>query len=114
VGEPQRFHPLVGLGNLANYLEKRVNFASGRACILHRAIGIFAVALLFVPFIIITYWLCHIPHWGWVADVLLVYFAIGHQSLHQHARAVSHALKAGDEAGAKLQPRIWSAVILQR
>ena len=102
VGEPRRFHALVGFGNLANDLEKRLNFVSRRGLVSHRVMGVFAVALLLLPLTITAYWLCQLPHWGWVADVLLLYFAIGHQSLHQHARAVSHALNASDEAGAKL------------
>ena len=102
VGEPRRFHALVGFGNLAHWLEAKLNFASCRGFIAHRVAGVLAVALLLVPITIAAYWLCQLPHWGWVADVLLIYFAIGHQSLHQHARAVSNALNAGDEAGAKL------------
>jgi adenosylcobinamide-phosphate synthase len=37
-----------------------------------------------------------------VADTLLLYFAIGHKSLHDHARAVTRALSNHDEASAKI------------
>ena len=112
VGEPRRFHALVGFGNLANGLESKFNIASRRSFTSHHAIlssvfpsrliGTCAVALLLVPFTALAWWLCHLPHWGWLINIALLYFAIGHKSLHEHARAVSHALKSNDEAGAKL------------
>ena len=49
-------------------------------------------------------------HWvaGWLAgwlgpvfEVLCLYLALGHRSLHQHARPVADALVAGDEAAAR-------------
>jgi adenosylcobinamide-phosphate synthase len=58
--------------------------------------------LLLAPFILLAYWLCHIPVISIVADTLLLYFAIGHKSLHDHARAVTRALSNHDEASAKM------------
>ena len=108
LGEPRRFHALVGFGNLANWLEARLNLPSRRDLFAHRDLfllrfaGVLAVALLLTPFTAIAWWLCHLPKISWLADIVLLYFAIGHKSLHQHARAVSNALQANDEAGAKL------------
>ena len=102
LGEPRRFHALAGFGNLANGLEAKLNFVQCRHSIFHRITGVLAVALLLVPFSAAAWWLCHMPRWGWVGDITLLYFAIGHKSLHQHAQAVSKALKANNEAGAKL------------
>jgi len=59
------------------------------------------VALLLLPLVALAFWLCRLPVIGAVLDVLLLYFAIGHRSLHEHARAVSRALRAGDDAQAR-------------
>ncbi len=102
IGEPRRFHPLVGFGWLASKLEARLNIANKTNNANHRWVGTFALALLLAPFILLAYLLCHIPVVSIVADTLLLYFAIGHKSLHDHARAVTHALNNHDEASAKI------------
>lgn len=101
IGEPRRFHPLVGFGWLANKFECWLNRAQQTNKARQRWVGMFALALLLSPFILIAYWLCHIPVVSIAADTLLLYFAIGHKSLHDHARAVTHALGNHDEAAAK-------------
>ncbi|MDO9151208.1 MAG: adenosylcobinamide-phosphate synthase CbiB [Methylotenera sp.] len=102
IGEPRRFHPLVGFGWLANKLEAWLNTANKTNKAKQRWVGMFALALLLAPFILLAYWLCHIPVVSIVADTLLLYFAIGHRSLHDHARAVTRALSNHDEASAKI------------
>ncbi len=94
LGEPRRWHPLVGFGKLASLVEARLNRESPK----NKLRGVMGVVLLLLPFTVAATWLCQRSP---LADVLLLYFAIGHNSLHQHARAVSRALQAGDEAGAK-------------
>jgi adenosylcobinamide-phosphate synthase len=102
IGEPRRFHPLVGFGWLANKLEAWLNTANKTNKAKQRWVGMFALALLLAPFILLAYWLCHIPVVSIVVDTLLLYFAIGHKSLHDHARAVTRALSNHDEASAKI------------
>jgi len=102
IGEPRRFHPLVGFGWLANKLEAWLNIANKTNNAKQRWVGMFALALLLTPFILLAYWLCHIAVFSIVADTLLLYFAIGHKSLHDHARAVTRALSNHDEASAKI------------
>lgn len=102
IGEPRRFHPLVGFGWLASKLEASLNIANKKNNANQRWVGTFALALLLAPFILLAYWLCHIPVISIVADTLLLYFAIGHKSLHDHARAVTRALNNHDEASAKI------------
>jgi adenosylcobinamide-phosphate synthase len=102
IGEPRRFHPLVGFGWLASKLEASLNIANKKNNANQRWVGTFALALLLAPFILLAYWLCHIPVISIVADTLLLYFAIGHKSLHDHARAVTRALRNHDEASAKM------------
>lgn len=93
LGEPRRWHALVGFGNLANWLEKRLNAAP-----FAKLKGVFGVLVLLLPFTLLAFYLCRLSP---VFDVLLLYFAIGHKSLHLHARAVLQALNKNDEAQAK-------------
>lgn len=101
LGEPRRWHPLVGFGFLADRLEARLNPEIRRARPSHRLAGVMGVAMLLLPFGALAFWLCRLPGIGPIIDVLLLYFAIGHRSLHEHARAVSNALQAGDEEQAR-------------
>jgi adenosylcobinamide-phosphate synthase len=116
VGEPRSFHPLVGFGNLANRLEVKLNLVSRGDAISHRVSGVWALALLLIPFTTLAWWLCRLPAVGWLANILLLYFAVGHKSLHEHAHAVSHALKRGDggqaarEAAARMVSRDSAAI----
>lgn len=98
LGEPRRYHPLVGFGNLAHWVEAQLNPESRQALSIQRFAGIFGVALLLIPFATLAFWLCKLSP---LVDVLLLTFAIGHKSLHQHARAVSTALQAGNEEEAR-------------
>ncbi len=101
LGEPQRFHPLVGFGFLANKLEARFNPKAKQNSPTQRFTGLIALLLLILPFVILAYWLCHHLITRFVANTLLLYFAIGHKSLHEHARAVTAALNNNDEDLAK-------------
>ncbi|HEY3327892.1 MAG TPA: adenosylcobinamide-phosphate synthase CbiB [Novimethylophilus sp.] len=101
LGEPRRFHPLVGFGNIVNRMEVGLNPPSRQAHRLQRITGLLAVAMLLLPAVLFAAWLGKQPLLGPVTDMLLLYFAIGHKSLHDHANAVAKALAAGDEAGAR-------------
>ena len=101
LGEPRCYHPLVGFGFLANKLEARFNPKSKQGSPSKRFAGLLALLLLIAPFVILAYWLCHHLITCFVANTLLLYFAIGHKSLHQHARAVSAALNNNDDDLAK-------------
>lgn len=105
IGEPRRYHPLVGFGFLASKLEALLNLTSQQLLATQRFVGALALALLLVPFTILAYSLFQPSASSYVlsllANTLLLYFAIGHKSLHQHARAVTAALNRGDEDLAK-------------
>jgi adenosylcobinamide-phosphate synthase len=102
LGEPRRWHPLVGFGRLVHGVEKRLNTESRRGSPRARFYGIAGVVVLLLPLGALGWWLCRLPGIGPVIDVLLLYFAIGHRSLHEHARAVSSALDANNEEQAKI------------
>ena len=94
LGEPRRFHPLVGFGRLTLWLEARL-YADARWR------GALAVALLLVPATFLALLAVKIPILGNALGILLLYFALGLKSLGQHARDVAQALAAGNLAEAR-------------
>jgi len=103
LGEPRRFHPLVGFGRLAEALEMRWNPSNGRGRrgIGGRFMGVAAVLLLLAPAMALAVWLALIPGAGDAFGVLALYAALGLQSLGEHAEAVREALEGGDLAEAR-------------
>jgi len=93
LGEPKRWHPLVGFGWLANKIEHALN--QNMPSLLARMAGLSAWLLLLLPFIAISYLARHTPL-AWVIDVVLLYLAIGAQSLAQHALQVHTPLQQGN------------------
>lgn len=95
LGEPRRWHPLVGFGRLATRLEARLY---GR----RRWRGIVAVALLLAPITVLAAALAALPGaWGAAFSVAALYCALGHRSLHDHVMPIIRALRAGDDAAAR-------------
>lgn len=101
LGEPKRWHPLVGFGWLTDQLEKVLNPVPRQAKPAQRWLGIGGVSLLIIPVVYLAYMLCHPGTFSFIANAGLLYFAIGHKSLHDHAHAVTQALHAGDTEEAK-------------
>lgn len=100
-GEPHRWHPLIGFGRLADWLERRLNRGNWR-----RARGIVGVALLLLPLLVIALLiqiavLAVSPWWFTLVAALIVYVCIGRRSLGEHARAVALALRAADLPAAR-------------
>lgn len=103
LGEPKRFHPLVGFGLLANRLESRLNRAAPPWP--SRARGLLAWCLATLPLPLLLWWLQR--NWfnasllGIAVDAILLYVCVGRKSLFQHSRRVYQALQAGDLANAR-------------
>ena len=91
-GEVRRWHPLVGFGNLASGLERRLNRRSIPS-------GLLAWLLAVGPWVALAF--CLRPLAPFAVDVVLLYFALGAQSLCQHAEAIARPLGAGDLAEAR-------------
>jgi len=91
LGEPRRFHPLVGFGTLVAAVEKRLNNR-------RLSSGLFAWMLVVLPFAGLALYLR--PLAPFAVDVALLYFALGAQSLCEHAEAIAKPLQEGrlDEA----------------
>lgn len=105
LGEPRRGHPLVGFGRYASWLEERLHPGPLASPTQTRRRGLIALVLAVLPFTLLTlallWWLARWPLVAAAAQVLLLYFTIGHRSLHEHARAVRLALRHDDLAGAR-------------
>ncbi|MDE2494729.1 MAG: cobalamin biosynthesis protein [Alphaproteobacteria bacterium] len=100
-GEPKRWHPLVGFGRLARFVEGGLYGGAGVAPQERCWRGIGAVSLLLIPITVLVTGLHELPHLGWVIDILVLYTALGHKSLHDHACAVARALASGDVSEAR-------------
>ena len=86
LGEPQRFHPLVGFGHRVAAIEQRLNRRT-------RLAGIFSWLIAVLPAVGLALLLR--PFAPFVVDVALLYFALGAQSLAEHAEAVAKPLREG-------------------
>lgn len=96
LGEPARWHPLVGFGVLASALERAMNAGAGR-----RLRGLLAWSLLVLPPVALALWAIPPGLPGWVVDVLLLTLALGGRSLAEHAGRVADDLANGDLAAAR-------------
>ena len=92
LGEPRRFHPLVGFGRLADWLEAALNHAGGDGG--SRINGILAWGFAVLPLVTLAFWWRQEPGWAWYVDVLLCYLCLGARSLTQHGEAVRRPLAA--------------------
>lgn len=92
LGEPKRWHPLVGFGKLANRLEQRFNPSGGG----WRSHGVSAWCLAVLPLTLLTLLLVQLPWVGWLVQILALYAALGLRSLDEHAQPVAQALRLGD------------------
>lgn len=98
LGEPRRWHPLAGFGNLAQALERRLNLGLGP--VPARILGLIAWLVLLLPPVALAWALCQLEY-GWVVHLLLLYFAIGARSLKEHAMAIYQPLLRRDLPAAR-------------
>ena len=103
LGEPRRWHPLAGFGALADRAESlcRLGTRPPAPVWRQRLGGLLGLALLLIPPTLLAGLLAGLSGWGWLFSLLALYFALGHRSLHDHARPVARALDAGDAAEAR-------------
>jgi len=102
LGEAPRFHPLVGFGNFAAWIEQRLNTTPLSALRL-RVHGVLAWIITIAPWLAITCLLWQIALLRPLLSVIILYFAIGMQSLDEHASRIQQALQASDLALARLR-----------
>jgi len=107
LGEPRRYHPLVGFGFLADKVERFFNRV-GASSVELRLRGVLAWSLLVLPLPLI---LLFLPDnvYGWLLEVVFLYLAVGRKALVEHALAVKLALdQMGLEAGREKVGRMVS------
>lgn len=92
LGEARRWHPLIGFGRLAQWLERRLNGGSWRI-----ARGALAWMLAVLPLTAAAAWLCAADGAAGLAmHALLLYFCLGLRSLRDHTLPIHEALADGD------------------
>ncbi|AYB50925.1 adenosylcobinamide-phosphate synthase CbiB [Ralstonia solanacearum] len=113
LGEVPRWHPLVGFGRMAAWIERELNrrpAARGRS----RVAGLLAWSVAVLPCVAVTAWIAaRAPDTtrlcAWIADIVALYFAVGARSLRDHIAPIAEALRGGDLPGARsLASRIVS------
>jgi adenosylcobinamide-phosphate synthase len=96
LGEPRRFHPLIGFGHLATWIERRFYGGPGLSAARRRLRGTLAVGLLLTPAVALAMAITRLPYVSDTAAAVLLYLALGHRSLHDHARPIAAVLRAGN------------------
>jgi len=92
LGEPRVYHPLIGYGNFASFIEKIMNLCKGSRLI-RRGIGVFALLVSTLPFLVIAIYLSSLH---FLFDLLMLTLAIGWQSLREHGIDIRNALVSND------------------
>jgi len=95
LGEVRRWHPLVGFGNWANAIERRLNrkrFRFGR--------GVLAWLLTVVPLVVLSALTCGVL--GLLGHAAMLYFCLGLRSLRDHNLPIAQALAEGNLSRARL------------
>lgn len=107
LGEPVRWHPLVGFGRWAAGVERYLNPSAGPVPSPgHRILrGLVAVCLVVAPVLLVAGWLVSaLPQpLLWLAEVAGLWLALSLRGLAEHGQAVAQALHAGDLARARQQ-----------
>lgn len=95
LGEPRHFHPLVGFGTIAAWIEQRLNGAT-HASVRLRVQGSIAWLAICIPLIILCILLWQYAVLRPLLGVLLLYLTLGLQSLDEHASRIQTALETND------------------
>lgn len=102
LGEARRWHPLVGFGNAAGWLEGALNKDGARFM---RGLCAWSVAVL-LPSALAWWVLAQLTAWSLtaacIAHAALLYFSLGLRSLRDHALPIARALAVGDLPRARL------------
>lgn len=97
LGELRYWHPLVGFGRWANFIERGFNRSR-----LPFGLGALAWMLAVLPLAALAYWTSGDGSAGLAMHAVLLYFCIGLRSLRDHNLPIAQALAQGDLAHARL------------
>lgn len=104
VGEPRRWHPLVGFGRLVTSVECCLNRAPGRPG-LSLLLGTVAVVVLVMPAVLLMLFAEAVLTGWWLVliQTLVLCLALSLRGLVEHGRAVAQPLARGDLPAAQEQ-----------
>jgi len=94
LGEPRRWHPLVGFGNLAQQAEQWFYGPPQLSAQWRRLRGGMALMCLIFPAVLGIWLLSLVAYGEFIIEIGILYLALGATSLAEHARAVANALYA--------------------
>lgn len=97
LGEPRRAHPLVGFGQVARWIERRLYRDA-------RGAGAMAWSMAVLPIVGLVgiaqvHW--RASAWSVVFGAVVLYLAVGQRSLGEHAEPVAQALDCGELGAAR-------------
>ncbi len=95
MGEPKRWHPLVGFGRLVMSIERRFH-QSTKSNNQQITRGFIAVLVLLVPISLLSYFIVEIDVVSTLFSILVLTLCLGHKSLHDHALPIAYALENDD------------------
>lgn len=98
LGEFPRWHPLVGFGNVANFIEAKCNHPKHSRS---RILGTLACLLIVLPLPILFFIVDDRTPLFLLLETFVLYLAIGQRSLAQHAKQIFHPLQHNDIATAR-------------
>lgn len=108
LGEAKKYHYLVGFGWLCQLIEKNINpdhlkVTPTEFSLKSALLGAFSWLILVLPIPLIYLYFCNDFFWYWqlVIDGVVLYLAIGLNSLNKHAMQVYQPLKSGELAAAR-------------
>lgn len=106
LGEPKRFHPLVGFGRLTHWVEpciRKYAVNSGASDTGHRFAGGLGWIVLVLPLTAVIGWLLNVESQflELLFSSIILYLCIGGRSLAEHARAVAAPLSRSDIDGSQ-------------
>jgi adenosylcobinamide-phosphate synthase len=100
LGEPQKYHPLVFFGNLANRIEKKMRNPL-QSSLWQRIMGLLALSIMTLPIVLLIYSLQGWPVFDMIIAPVILYFCIAANSLKQHALSIFIALEKRDLTSAR-------------
>jgi len=109
IGEPKRWHPLIGFGTLVRRVEK-IFYPPKTSNKQQIVRGFLAVSLLLIPLSTISYLIANIDFIGDIFSLIVLMLCLGHKSLHDHAKPIANALQSGDIK----QARYYTSRIVSR
>ncbi|GAB3478770.1 adenosylcobinamide-phosphate synthase CbiB [Marinomonas epiphytica] len=95
LGEPKNWHPLIWFGRWVDLCRAHCQIATDQSPERQRLVGALAWLFAVAPFVYGVMCLQSVlPNWlNWFLSVLVLYFAVGWQSLREHALAIAEPLE---------------------